>query len=113
MLSARTLTLQVEGVGALDLLNALELDVTRTQSPVQLLVQHDSHRCCRREVVILVELAKAIAKCAAHREPHDDLGTLRTAQAHVVGVREFRHVQGVVEKIYIPLFVVEAGSLPV
>ena len=54
-------------------------------------------------------------ECAAHRQPHDDLGAFHAAQRCELGLRHVGQLFGVlleqVEKLLVPLGIVEAGAL--
>src|SRR3954470_15574690 len=77
--------------------------------------ESDRHRRRHGQVVVRVHLLHPLVKRAAHDEPHDDFGTLVTAEAHAILDRHAREALRIaldqLEELAIPFLVVEARAL--
>jgi hypothetical protein len=80
-------------------------------------VRVSTPRSHRRQVITAVLAFDAFGQRATHREPHDDFGALETAELRVVRDGHAGESFGVpfeeIEKLLIPLRVVESGALAV
>ncbi len=116
----------VEGVGAGQLAGALQLLrhplavplADRLGGLAALIVEHERGDAGhRRQVIGTVHPLDVVRECAAHDQPHDDLGALEPAERGVLRVGHPDERGGVVgdpvEELPVPLRVVEPGPLAV
>src|SRR3954463_10861289 len=78
--------------------------------------ESDGHRRRHGQVVVRVHFLHPLLERAAHDEPHDDFGTLVTAEAHEIFDRHAREALRIaldeLQELAVPFLVVEAGALP-